>query len=762
MRGRARRGMLAAAALGLALAALAGCSKQVTPPSVGPSTTSDPAVMPQARLLVADRSLTVYWTVGDTTRVSQYRVYRSKQASGGYTQLGSTAARTWIDGNVQPGVTYYYQVASLLKDGNLSQPSTAVSGVPSLFSISINGGLPRTRSLSLSLQLSAPTGTSYMQLSESSGFAGTAWENFSITRTYTLLPGDGPRTIWARFRDRDGNESSPISHAIILDTQAFTDSLGVSPAGGVLAPGAVVHFRLRTRGAETEGTASVDVGARMVGIPLTDQGVNGDTRAGDGIYELDYTLSRGADVLRVPVTGHFFDAAGNKAPDLTADSLFTLHTPPTRVTLVSVVPTPDETSSNLDLTWTPNNEAGFASYQVFRADAVGTTPPAGSAAYSRLTTITSRGTVTYTDASAREGRSYAYRVDVVDSLAYAATGSPVVAAARSQGAVTLGQPVAGQGPDSLNVILNWTQSNDALFSSYQVLRAEAADTLTQPGETAFLLINTITGKTTLNYTDVAPRENIAFWYRLDELGNTGIRHLSRARPYLTLNAAPPAVTLAPPFEVVAGRVSLSWSRSTARDFAYYRTYRAQGSSADTSLATLVFRSDATTALTAIDTVELQSNTAYWYRTWVTDTRGLATGSTEQSFTTKSQPPPPVTLSSASPVSRGVSLAWTRSHAQDFESYRVYRALDASVSNGSALVGTIPDSTTTMFSEFFGQRTGADSLKANTDYYYRVYVYNKSNLSAGSNTASVHTPAWSQAPVRPAAHKPRPPATGARP
>ncbi|MBI5836645.1 MAG: hypothetical protein HZB25_05315 [Candidatus Eisenbacteria bacterium] len=753
------RGRIAAALLAGVLAVFAGCSKDVTPPNVTAPVVNDLTVVPRARLEVGDHLIRVSWTVDDTTRISTYRVFRSTTATGGYTLLSTTATRSYTDRTAQYSTTYFYQVVSVLTDSRLSQASTAVSGTPNLYSIAINGGQPRTRVLTLSLQLSAPPDTRYTQISERADFAGAPWDVFQSARSYAIQAGDGSRTLWARFRDRDGNDSEPVFATVILDTQAFVDSVQASPAGGVHAPGSVVHFRVRTRGAETGGNATVDLGQRLVAIALSDQGVNGDTRPGDGIYELDYILPRGFDVLRVPVTGHFTDAAGNRAPDLPADSLFTLHTPPSAVSLVSVSPAADENSTALDLTWTPNNEAGFASYQVFRGDGAAGLPAASS--YSRLTTIPARATVTFTDGTAREGQRYAYRVDVLDSLGYAAQGAPLLATARSQGAVTLNPPVPGQGPDSLNVVLTWSQSNDPIFASYAVMRAEGADTIVAPSDGAFLSVSSITTKGTLSYVDVTPRENTAFWYRVDEVGNTGIRHPSRPRAYLTLNAAPPAVALSPPFEAVDGKVSLSWTRSTAKDFTSYRVYRAQGAGADTTIGTLVFRTLSAGSLTAVDSVGLLGGTQYWYRTWVTDNRGLATASTEQTYTTHSQPPPAVSILGSTSAGPGVGINWSQSTIQDFESYRVYRSRDVSVNNGSVLAGTVTDKRSTSIFENFGHIAGADSLKPNTDYYYRVYVYNKGGLSTGSSPLLVRTPAWSTSPVRPAALKPRPPALPTR-
>ncbi len=729
---------------------VAGCGKDITPPA-NTDIIAGPQFTPVVRASIGRSSIGLTWTVGDSSKASEYRVYRSRQVTGTFAFLASVRVSAYLDPTVIEGTPYFYQVVQILSDGRSSPRSETVAVTPGTFAVLIDQGRERTNNLNLSLQLIAPAGTQLMEVSDNPDFTGAGWESFSTSRSINLAPGDGPRTVYARFK-QGGLASETVSDEIILDTQAFIQSVSCAPAGGILSPGTAIHLRLVPRGNETGGLATVDIGQRIKGLQLQDQGTLGDQTANDGVYELDYTLPRNSDVLRVALVGHFTDLAGNKAPDLPADSLFSLHTPVSPVEILSVRPVGDPTSSSLDVSWSPTNAPGFLSYQVMRADAPNGQP--ASSAFGKLTTISDRNTATFNDNGARDGQPYAYRVDVVDSLGFTAAGSPVLASARSLAGVILSDPQAAIPPDTLNVVLNWTQTTDPSFSSYQVLRAEGADMGNVPADAAFSTIRTETGKTTLSFTDLAPRENSFLWYRVDEISSTGGRHRSNARPYQSPNAPPPAVTMAAPFEGTDLHVSLSWTRSQAKDFLYYRVYRGRGSNVDTSLATLVRRSADINTGSVIDSAGLLDATQYFYKVWVTDRGGLATASGEQNLTTKNQPPPPVNIISSGQAAQGASIVWQPSTAVDFDSYKIYRARDGSVSNGSTLIGTINDKSSASFLDSFGPHGSPDTLRPNTDYYFRVYVYDKGGLSAGGNVQLVHTGPWSQAAILPQAVKPR--------
>jgi len=130
--------------------------------------------------------------------------------------------------------------------GNVSAPvadSITLSSAPPTGSVIINAGAPLTNSANATLTLSAtsPSGAvTQMQLSKD-GVNYFAFEPYATTRAVTLLPGDGVRTIYVRFRDEIGNVSAPIAAEIVLDTTkpvgtiTFTTPDPTTSASGTLA-----------------------------------------------------------------------------------------------------------------------------------------------------------------------------------------------------------------------------------------------------------------------------------------------------------------------------------------------------------------------------------------------------------------------------------------------------------------------------------------------------------------------------------------------
>jgi hypothetical protein len=112
---------------------------------------------------------------------------------------------------------------------NLISGSITLTAVAPVGSVSINAGAATTTSLTATLTLAAssPTGTVVqMQFSKDGGATYTAFEPFAVTRTVTLPPGNGTKTITVRFKDSVGNVSAPVSDSIILGA--------VVPSGTIL------------------------------------------------------------------------------------------------------------------------------------------------------------------------------------------------------------------------------------------------------------------------------------------------------------------------------------------------------------------------------------------------------------------------------------------------------------------------------------------------------------------------------------------------
>ncbi|MCK5561977.1 MAG: hypothetical protein KAJ51_15365, partial [Thermoplasmata archaeon] len=91
---------------------------------------------------------------------------------------------------------------------------------PEQLSILINDGAEYTNSTQVRLSLHAEdylSGINQMAFS-TNNIKWSVWELFNTTKSFTLLAGDGKKTIYFKVRDYANNTAVPISDSIILDT----------------------------------------------------------------------------------------------------------------------------------------------------------------------------------------------------------------------------------------------------------------------------------------------------------------------------------------------------------------------------------------------------------------------------------------------------------------------------------------------------------------------------------------------------------------
>lgn len=91
---------------------------------------------------------------------------------------------------------------------------------PVASSISIEAGASTVQTDAVTITLSATdatSGVSEMMLSESSSFTGASWESYNTSKSFTLSGGGGLKTVYVKFRDAAGNESSTLSDTITYD-----------------------------------------------------------------------------------------------------------------------------------------------------------------------------------------------------------------------------------------------------------------------------------------------------------------------------------------------------------------------------------------------------------------------------------------------------------------------------------------------------------------------------------------------------------------
>ena len=108
----------------------------------------------------------------------------------------------------------------------------AVDSTPPTGFLSINSGAASTNNAAVTLTLSCTdTATSCSRMRFSTdNVTYSAPEAYSATKAWTLVSGDGGKTVYVKFSDAAGNWSQALSAAILLDTAA--PSTGASPAGG--------------------------------------------------------------------------------------------------------------------------------------------------------------------------------------------------------------------------------------------------------------------------------------------------------------------------------------------------------------------------------------------------------------------------------------------------------------------------------------------------------------------------------------------------
>jgi YD repeat-containing protein len=116
---------------------------------------------------------------------------------------------------------------------------------PPVGTVTINGGAAFTNTTGVTLTLTcsdAEWGCVKMQFSSGGSYSPEEW--YATSKSWTLTSGDGPKTVWARFRDGAGNWSSdpPPSDSIQLDTIAPVTS--PSPPGGTWNYSTTVYVTL--------------------------------------------------------------------------------------------------------------------------------------------------------------------------------------------------------------------------------------------------------------------------------------------------------------------------------------------------------------------------------------------------------------------------------------------------------------------------------------------------------------------------------------
>ncbi|MGB7957436.1 MAG: DUF11 domain-containing protein, partial [Minisyncoccia bacterium] len=81
--------------------------------------------------------------------------------------------------------------------------------------IAIDGGAPTTQTTSSTLSLYG-TGAYTMEISNGSNFSSSTWQPYATTLPWTLTSGNGEKTVYAKYRDVNGNILATVNASIDL------------------------------------------------------------------------------------------------------------------------------------------------------------------------------------------------------------------------------------------------------------------------------------------------------------------------------------------------------------------------------------------------------------------------------------------------------------------------------------------------------------------------------------------------------------------
>ncbi len=595
------------------VAIMSGCSDDVQAPSGISNLPEQPATPYGLTASIADGQIQISWSVNDLSGVDYFNIYFSDSSSNVVDYLDSTSATTFVADNLINGRSYYFRISVVDLAGREGLKSRAMSANPGLFSISISNGAEYINNRNAPLQLTAPSGTGFVQLSEDSLFGGAFWESYNPSKNYDFSDLDGMKYIYARFQLTVGGESIGfVSDSIILDRRAVIQSVSYSPVTDslgvdiIFVPGDTIHFEINS--SETGGTASVEIGT-LERIDLFDIDPDGGSGVGDGVYEVDYIVQVGTELNNAEVIGHFTDAAKNGAAEIKATDLLNINSPHQAVALTGY----SVSSSELLLEWTQADMSDFSSYRLFRSE----TSLVDLTSF-LVTTITSQSSVAFTDTELADTQTYFYRLYVFDDNGNSVGSDSLELSTKANDPL---EPVvlAGYPISSRELLLEWTRADMTNFSSYRLFRSE-----TPTVDLNSYLVTTATNQSSLNYNDTELIDDTIYYYRLfvfDDDGNSvGSNELSLRTE---VNDPPAKPTLAASLTGDSLSVKLSWTESDEDDFRTYNVLRDSDTTGGFDGQVIGIINHQATA-SYLDKVPLAGE--YFYQVWVADIQGDSTGS----------------------------------------------------------------------------------------------------------------------------------------
>jgi len=518
-----RHGFITAGLAFILVMSLAGCGDKLTAPvrdnpadPQNPNSSSKtPGKPSNLGAIIADRVVALNWSMSDTTDIEEYKVYRWEVIVDEIEDLeflNTATTSYYADQEVRNGIEYAYAVSAVNVQGLEGLQSSTITATPAIYAVTIDNGTQKTSGRNVTLTMSAAAGTQLMQISNEADLAGAQWGPFRTTSSWQLEGGDGEKTVYARFRDGEDNDSTIASDNIILDTRAVIESVTEDTQGASMVAGETIHFTLDAQ--EIYGQAEVDIGNVVVAIALYDDGVGGDTVPNDGVYERDYVIEIGVEILDGAVAGFFTDDVGNQAEVVAAQTLVTILDPPTTVTLNPPVPV---TERQIGLSWTRNNDNDFDSYKLYRSYIPGVDT---SSERVLIADITNQTLTDFTDTGLEPDSTYYYAAYVFDEIGLSVISNEVVGTTMENAPPTPVELAEPWAPDSSSLELSWSVNADDDFLAYELICWDQ-DPPAPPDVGTKRVITRLTDRTETFFTHENLVESFVYWYEVSVVDSFG-------------------------------------------------------------------------------------------------------------------------------------------------------------------------------------------------------------------------------------------------
>lgn len=193
------------------------------------------ANIPTTPTLVADSTtqITATWTANSNATGTQYYIENTTNS----TNSGWIADLSWASSGLTCNTTYSFKVNA--KNGNGVEtdftdsaavatsacPSTGTGSLPSSpfvpptapeggFSFTINNGEADTDSLNVTLNIKGSSDTARMSVSNEPTFSNSSQEEYQTEKQWTLLEGEGQKTVYVKFYNSRGIASDTITATI--------------------------------------------------------------------------------------------------------------------------------------------------------------------------------------------------------------------------------------------------------------------------------------------------------------------------------------------------------------------------------------------------------------------------------------------------------------------------------------------------------------------------------------------------------------------